>query len=85
MDIDPALRALMKSGSEDTVNVIIGVRAGVRGLQAALDGVGFTVTGSSDFGSEVFLYGRIGAKHLGDLAGLEDIEFISPDTEQGLL
>lgn len=85
MEIDPTLQPLMQSGSDETVRVIIGVRATAKRLQSALDDAGFTVTGSSDFGGEVFLYGRIQAKDLGKLTGIKEIEFISPDTEQRLL
>ena len=85
MDIDPALQPLMGSDSEEMVNVIIGIRVGAKNLQAALDKARFAVTGSSDFGSEVFLNGRIRAKDLTNLTGIKDIEFISPDTEQRML
>jgi hypothetical protein len=82
MDIDPALRALMRSGSEEPVNVIIGVRVGAKELQAKLDAAGFATTGSSDFGGEVMLHGRINARNLEKLAAIKDIGFISADTEQ---
>lgn len=85
MNIDPALEPLIQSQSEETVNVIIGVRVGVKDMRSALDKAGLTVTGSSDFGSEVFLYGRICCKDLRNLTGIQEIEFISPDTEQRAL
>lgn len=85
MDIDPALEPLMQSRSDEPVNVIIGIRAGAKDLQAALNDAGFATTGSSDFGSEVFLYGRISAKDLEKLSGVKEIEFIAPDTEQRML
>ena len=85
MDMDPALKSLMQGGSDETVNVVIGVRAGAKTLQAALNEAGFAPTGSSDFGGEVFLYGQIRAKDLAKLGGIKEIEFISPDTEQRIL
>ncbi len=85
MDIDPALQPLMRSGSDETVNVVVGVRAGAKTFQAALDEAGFATTGGSDFGGEVFLYGQIRAKDLAKLGDIKEIEFISPDTEQRML
>jgi hypothetical protein len=85
MNIDSALQRLMRSESGEPVNVIVGVRVGAKSFQAALDAAGFTTTGSSDFGGEVYLYGRIRAKDLAKLGGIEEIEFITPDTEERLL
>lgn len=85
MDIDPALAPLMRSDSEETMNVIVCVRVGGTGLKPALEGAGLIVTGSSDFGSEVFFYGRICVRDLGNLTGIQEIDSIVPDTEQRMM